>query len=43
MLARTLYAGVPAARVTGDEVDGADPALRAELEARRVGWTRLGR
>jgi SRSO17 transposase len=38
MLARTLEAGVPAAWVTGDEVYGADPGLRAELEARGVGY-----
>ena len=38
MLARTLDADVPAAWVTGDEVYGADPGLRAELEARGVGY-----
>jgi SRSO17 transposase len=38
MLTRTLDAGVPAAWVTGDEVYGADPMLRAELEARGVGY-----
>jgi SRSO17 transposase len=38
MLARTLDAGVPAAWVTGDEVYGACPRLRAELEARRIGY-----
>ena len=38
MLTRALEGGVPAAWVTGDEVYGADPALRAELEARRVGY-----
>jgi SRSO17 transposase len=38
MLTRAREAGVPAARVTGDEVYGADPALPAELEARRVGY-----
>jgi SRSO17 transposase len=37
MLTRALDAGVPAAWVTGDEVDGADPRLRACLEARGVG------
>jgi hypothetical protein len=37
MLARALDAGVPAAWVTGDEVYGADPGLRAELEVRGVG------
>jgi SRSO17 transposase len=34
MLTRALDAGVPAAWVTGDEVYGADPRLRAELERR---------
>jgi SRSO17 transposase len=38
MLTRALNAGVPARWVAGDEVYGADPALRAELEARRVGY-----
>jgi SRSO17 transposase len=38
MLARALDAGVPAAWVTGDEVYGGDPGLRAELEGRRVGY-----
>jgi SRSO17 transposase len=38
MLIRALNAGVPARWVAGDEVYGADPALRAELEARRVGY-----
>jgi SRSO17 transposase len=38
MLARALDAGVPAAWVTGDEVYGANPTLRAELEARGVGY-----
>jgi SRSO17 transposase len=38
MLARALDAGTPAAWVTGDEVYGADPGLRAELEARGVGY-----
>jgi SRSO17 transposase len=37
MLARALDAGGPAAWVTGDEVDGADPKLRAELETRGIG------
>jgi hypothetical protein len=37
MLARALDAGVPAAWVTGDEVYGANPGLRAELEVRGVG------
>jgi SRSO17 transposase len=38
MLCRALDAGVPAAWVTGDEVYGADPELRSELEARGVGY-----
>jgi SRSO17 transposase len=38
MLGRALDAGVPAAWVTGDEVYGADPGLRADLEARRAGY-----
>ena len=38
MICRALDAGVPAAWVAGDEVYGANPALRAELEARRVGY-----
>jgi SRSO17 transposase len=38
MLARALDAGVPVAWVTGDEVSGADPGLRAWLEARGVGY-----
>jgi SRSO17 transposase len=38
MLGRTLDAGVPAAWVTGDEVYGADPGLRAELERRGIGY-----
>ena len=38
MLARALDAGVPAAWVTGDEVYGANPGLRAELEGRGVGY-----
>ena len=38
MLTRALNAAVPAAWVTGDEVYGADPRLRAELEARGVGY-----
>jgi SRSO17 transposase len=38
MLARALAAGVPAAWVAGDEVYGADPDLRAELETRRIGY-----
>jgi hypothetical protein len=38
MLTRALDAGVPAGWVTGDEVYGADPNLRAELETRGVGY-----
>ena len=38
MIARTLDAGTPAAWVTGDEVYGADPGLRADLEDRRTGY-----
>jgi SRSO17 transposase len=38
ILARALDAGVPAAWVTGDEVYGADPGLRAELETRQIGY-----
>jgi SRSO17 transposase len=38
MLTRALDAGVPAAWVAGDEVYGANPGLRAELEARGVGY-----
>jgi SRSO17 transposase len=38
MICRALDAGVPAAWVTGDEVYGANPALRAELEARQIGY-----
>src|SRR3954453_1503248 len=38
MLTRALAAGVPAGWVTGDEVYGADPDLRAALEARPIGY-----
>jgi SRSO17 transposase len=38
MITRALDARVPAAWVTADEVYGACPALRAELEARGVGY-----
>ena len=38
MLGRALDAGAPAAWVTGDEVYGADPDLRADLERRRIGY-----
>jgi SRSO17 transposase len=36
MITRALDAGTPAGWVTGDEVHGADPGLRAGLEDRRV-------
>ena len=38
MISRALDAGVPAAWVTGDEVYGADPGLRSELETRGIGY-----
>ena len=38
MITRALNAGVPARWVAGDEVYGADPTLRAELELRRTGY-----
>jgi len=38
MIVRALNAGVTARWVAGDEVYGADPALRAELETRRIGY-----
>jgi hypothetical protein len=38
MIARALDAGIPAAWVTGDEVYGADPGLRADLERRQTGY-----
>jgi SRSO17 transposase len=38
MIIRALNADVPARWVAGDEVYGADPGLRAELELRRVGY-----
>ena len=38
MICRALDAGVPAAWVTDDEVYGADPRLRACLEARGIGY-----
>ena len=38
MLSRALCAQVPARWATADEVYGADPALRAELEAHRLGY-----
>jgi SRSO17 transposase len=37
MICRALDAGVPAAWVAGDEVYGANPKLRAELERRGIG------
>jgi SRSO17 transposase len=38
MIARALDAGTPAAWVTADEVYGADPGLRADLERREIGY-----
>jgi hypothetical protein len=38
MICRALDAGAPASWVTGDEVYGANPGLRAELQARKVGY-----
>jgi SRSO17 transposase len=38
MIARTLDAGVPASWVAGDEVYGADPGLRGDLETRGTGY-----
>jgi SRSO17 transposase len=38
MIGRALDAGVPAAWVTGDEVYGADPGLRKDLETRQMGY-----
>jgi SRSO17 transposase len=38
MISRALDAGTPAGWVTGDEVYGADPGLRADLERRRTGY-----
>ena len=38
MIGAALDAGVPAAWVAGDEVYGADPGLRAELEHRQAGY-----
>jgi SRSO17 transposase len=38
MFGRALDAGVPARWVAADEVYGADPRLRAELEQRRTGY-----
>jgi SRSO17 transposase len=38
MLSRALAAGVPARWVAADEVYGADPGLRAELEYQQIGY-----
>ncbi|MCX4471328.1 IS701 family transposase [Micromonospora sp. NBC_01655] len=38
MIAAALDADVPVGWVTGDEVYGADPGLRADLEHRRIGY-----
>jgi SRSO17 transposase len=38
MIGRALDAGVPARWVAADEVYGADPQLRADFEARRMGY-----
>ncbi|MFI6079385.1 IS701 family transposase [Actinoplanes sp. NPDC051343] len=38
MIGRALDAGVPASWVAADEVYGADPNLRGELEDRRIGY-----
>ncbi|HTQ88567.1 MAG TPA: IS701 family transposase [Streptosporangiaceae bacterium] len=38
MIGRALDAGTPAAWVTADEVYGADPGLRADLERRQTGY-----
>lgn len=38
MIGRALDAGVPARWVAADEVYGADPLLRADLEQRRIGY-----
>jgi SRSO17 transposase len=38
MITRTLDAGAPAGWVAGDEVYGADPGLRSDLETRKVGY-----
>jgi SRSO17 transposase len=38
MITRTLDAGAPASWVAGDEVYGADPGLRADLETRQAGY-----
>ncbi|MFL5880546.1 MAG: IS701 family transposase [Actinomycetota bacterium] len=38
MICRALDVGIPAGWVAGDEVYGANPGLRAELEARQIGY-----
>ena len=38
MITRALDAGVPVQWVAADEVYGADPGLRADLEARQIGY-----
>jgi SRSO17 transposase len=38
MIGRALDAGLPARWVAADEVYGADPGLRADLEARQIGY-----
>ena len=38
MITRALDAGTPACWVAGDEVYGADPGLRSDLETRKVGY-----
>jgi SRSO17 transposase len=38
MIRRALDAGVPASWVAGDEVYGADPRPRSELQARQIGY-----
>jgi SRSO17 transposase len=38
MVLRALHAGVSARWLAGDEVYGADPVLRAELETQRIGY-----
>ncbi len=38
MLTRALRAGIPARWVTGDEVYGNDPSLRAECQAQQIGY-----
>ena len=38
MIGRALDAGTPAGWVAGDEVHGADPGLRADLERRQIGY-----